>query len=163
MKRTLPNIFLRFNRGFTLIELVVTVAIMAILSGMSVVGYNKFNESQTVNQAANNLASDLRLAQQNALSGNKPTGCSGDLHGWKVVIASPSYRLWAICDADVGDKTVTITPLTLTATGGNDVIFAALTGAESGTTSITINGNLGGTAYSKTITVTTAGAISVAN
>lgn len=68
------------NSGFTLIELMVVTAITAILVGGGIAAYNRFNESQILNQAAITLKTNLRDAQNRGLSGEKvcgPSDCGG--------------------------------------------------------------------------------------
>lgn len=64
--------------GFTLIEILVVVAIMAILTGGAIVAYNNFNQSQTVKRAALQVKTDLRESQNRAVSGLKHDDCRVD-------------------------------------------------------------------------------------
>jgi prepilin-type N-terminal cleavage/methylation domain-containing protein len=67
----------RSPKGFTLIELVVVIMIMGLLVGFGYASYREFARRQMVNGAVIQLRSNLRLAQQLALSGKKPeSGCN---------------------------------------------------------------------------------------
>src|SRR3990167_8527736 len=66
------------NRGFSLIELLVVVAIIGILSSGAIAAYNNFNKAQVVRRAALNLKSDLRESQNRATSGVKHADCRAD-------------------------------------------------------------------------------------
>ncbi|MFI5304268.1 MAG: Tfp pilus assembly protein FimT/FimU [Nitrospiria bacterium] len=56
------------NKGVTLIELMVVVAIIGILSALSIPSYNKFIAHQNLNAAARDLFSDMRSARVTAIS-----------------------------------------------------------------------------------------------
>jgi len=59
-------------RGFTLIELLVTISLTAIVGSFGLAYYSSFNRRQIVEQAAKKIVSDIRLAQNLALSQQKP-------------------------------------------------------------------------------------------
>ncbi|MGB9911059.1 MAG: pilus assembly FimT family protein [Microgenomates group bacterium] len=107
------NLFLNF--GFTLIELLVVISLIGILFGFGVAQYVQFNRRQVVEQTALDLKNNLRLAQTQALGGNKPVGCSF-LLGYKVVFFQGSvenntpdgYLIKAICsEGEIGEKRFT--------------------------------------------------------
>lgn len=76
----------RDERGFTLPELLTTVAILGILIAIAVVLWFGLLEQRRVDAAANQLASDLRLAH---------TRAANQLTDWRVVLepGSPEYEL----------------------------------------------------------------------
>jgi prepilin-type N-terminal cleavage/methylation domain-containing protein len=51
------------NRGFTLIELMITVAILAIISAIAIPAYTGYIKTAKLQEASNNFAS-LRIAQE---------------------------------------------------------------------------------------------------
>lgn len=87
-------------RGFTLIELVVSVGIALALMGTVIVNYNGYNDRQNLKQAALTLKNDLRFAQSKALSGQKPSADCTELIGWTVTFASDSYAIQAQCNPE---------------------------------------------------------------
>lgn len=88
-----PSVF----TGFTIIELMVVVAIMALVFGLGYAQYQNFNRRQILNQAALNLKNDLRDAQNRSLSGEKPTICGVNiLGGYKVKIDTAVNNLYFI-------------------------------------------------------------------
>lgn len=164
------NFHLRKRSAFALIELLVAIAIIVMLSGISIVGYNRFHDRQAVSRAAADLASDLRLTQQKAISGEKPSGwctLSGQtLTGWQLVFpaSSTSYTIQGLCStgSTTNSKTVTLSAVTRVPTTAVTILFDSLSGSTLTAQSMTLTGTaIGATAYSKIVTVTTSGAIEI--
>ncbi len=105
--------------GFTLIEMMVVVAIVAILAAMTAPSFNRFVVSSRVISATNDLVAALHLARSEAVTRNAsvslcpvslPPG-SGDAcansenwsGGWQVVAGNNVLRLW---DAPGGSLSV---------------------------------------------------------
>lgn len=68
---------LRDERGFTLPELLTTIAILGILLAIAIVVWNNIIEARRVDAAANQLASDMCLAH---------TRATNQLTDWRMVI-----------------------------------------------------------------------------
>lgn len=58
------------NRGFTLVELLVTIAIAAILLKLAVPGMQGFMESSAINKHVTTFMADLRYARSEAIRNN---------------------------------------------------------------------------------------------
>ena len=79
------------QKGFTLLELLVVVAILVLVFGLSIASFNTFNRRERLKQAALNFKSVLRLAQTRAISVDKPTnGCTTFVGLW-VEFTETSY------------------------------------------------------------------------
>lgn len=87
-------------RGFTLIEVVVSVGISLAVMGAIIVNYNGYNDRQTLKQSALTLKNNLRFVQTKALSGEKPSANCTELSGWTVTFASVGYSIQARCDPE---------------------------------------------------------------
>lgn len=156
--------------GFSLIELLVVVTIIISLSGISIVGYNRFQDRQLVNRAASGLASDLRLTQQKAISGQKTAGwcnlAGQSLTGWQLTFPANSltYTVQGLCStgSTTNSKSVTLSGVTRAPTSAITVLFTTLQGSIGAAQTITLTGTaVGATTYSKVVTVTPSGAVEV--
>ena len=111
-------------RGFTLIEVLLSVAIISMMVGLSLPLFQSFQNRNEVDLAGQNLASALRRAQVYARGGN------GDSQ-WGVEIQSSSITLFkgaTFATRDTAyDETHAIPP-TISVSGDGEVIFAKLTG-----------------------------------
>ncbi len=94
----------RTPNGFTFIEILVSVTLLLLLSGLLVAGYNRFNDSQVVAQAAATVQNNFRAIRTDAASGIKPEGC-GTLVGYRVAFpTSASYTATAVCQTAGGQE-----------------------------------------------------------
>ena len=57
------------TRGFTLVELIVAVVVMAMVVTIGVVSLNKFGSSQKIEEAREGLMTSIRLARNYAVTG----------------------------------------------------------------------------------------------
>jgi prepilin-type N-terminal cleavage/methylation domain-containing protein len=114
--------------GFTLIELMVAISIMALLFGVGLAGYQQFNQSRKATEAAKTFRSDLNFARSKALAGEKKTGCQNTdiLAGWYLRTGASSYSLYCRCGgSDLLEKTVSLASVSLSP-AGQDILFKPL-------------------------------------
>jgi len=153
------------KKGFTLLEVLVAATVISLLSGISLVGYNRFQERQQLASAKDQLRNDLRQTQQKALSGEKPAGwCTSSgqtLAGWRLLFASTTvYEIRSVCSdgSTVLDKSITLAGNAAKSAGGNQIDFVPLIGSATDTTftlqTITASGT-----WQATVSVTAAGLI----
>lgn len=121
----------KFLFGYSLLEMLIVIAIISIVSSIGFASYRTYQRRQTMESGVRMVKSDLRLAQEYAIAGKKPTGCTGSLQGYEFRRASVNrYRISAICDASIEIKTVDlptgIQMNPLSGTPGNNFIFKVL-------------------------------------
>lgn len=120
---------LDFPRGFTLIELMVAIALLAILVSMGMPSYTQFVANQRLTSQANDLVGDILLARSEAATRGTPTiicssangtTCSGLPAQWNVgrIIFVDANRNDAL---DAGEPILRVTQVsgnpTITSTG----------------------------------------------
>lgn len=92
------SLVLKNLAGFTLIELMVSISIIAIMSGLFLTNYRSTSRTSGLKMTAQKLASDLRLAQNYSL-GSKEYKGEMPVGGWGVHfnrVSSPnSYIIFA--------------------------------------------------------------------
>jgi general secretion pathway protein H len=76
--------------GFTLLELMVVIAIMAALTGLFPLALNRFVPARRVDAAARELVADIRLAQARSVGSGKPVALEPAGNGYRVLAASGS-------------------------------------------------------------------------
>jgi len=59
------------QKGFTLIEMIVSISIIALISGIFLTNYHSTNKRSELNVSAQELASNIRLAQDHSLGSVK--------------------------------------------------------------------------------------------
>ena len=99
------------TKAYTLIELLVVVTIGTIIFTVGFAGYREFSRRQALSGILRQTKADLRLAQQSALTGQKPIAATCTiLNGYTFnQLNSTTYQLIANCsNADSVVKTVTM-------------------------------------------------------
>lgn len=116
--------------GFTLIEILISISVIAILSGIGITAFTQFNRRQLVVSSARKLITDLRLAQSKADSSEKPADCTGDLLSYQVDIdhSARKYSIIPNCAQTIPPaviKTVSL-PQVVTTSGLTRATFKLL-------------------------------------
>lgn len=156
----------RENRGFSFIELMITVSIMVVVVGGGIASFTTFNDRQTVATANKELQTILRSAQTKARVRETPPECDPaaglPLQGWRVTapagVAGPTVQLYASCGRVEEDSELDVargavreyrlpSSVTITTDNGDlDVRFWALyggvqfVGTNDATRTITVGG-----------------------
>lgn len=163
--------FRKIERGFTLIEIVLVVAIIMIVSGAGYLAVNQLNNTQNFEVAVNNFVNVIYEAKSNALSQVKlGNNCAAtDLMGYKISISSeelPStYSLSIVCGSDINDSSTWTDTLLKTETFPENV-SVSLDSVDNFTFTVphalveeAVEINLGNGNLINTVTVSTTGAI----
>lgn len=148
----------RKSIGFTLIEILVGLTITALIFGGGYATYRDFVRREALNSAYDELATNLNLAKQRALSGEKPAGCTATLSGYEVRFAQDQYSVVAVC----GSTRTTVKDVRLpegVTVSGQTILYKVLgTGTNLGEeTTITLEQS--GTGETRETTVTVEGTI----
>jgi Tfp pilus assembly protein FimT len=120
---------MRKTTGLTLVEILVTSAIIMTIAGFSLAAYSDFNNRQILNSTTDELKNNLRQARGWAMAGRKTAGCTGNLIGYQVsFLPNFQYRMEAVCPNMVLVNTFFYSDKVVINTGQNQFIFQALTG-----------------------------------
>ena len=121
--------------GYTILELIVVFAIIAILSTIAIAAFVNYGKAQSLQTSASELTSMLNLARSRSLSQIKPSQCptspdptqNQNLKGYQVVITTVSnkYRLDAVCSGSlvVGVEKPLPVNITFDSSIGTSVVF----------------------------------------
>ena len=117
------------NNGFTLIELIVVIALIAGLSALAIPIYFSFQIEVQLDNTTAEITQTLRRAQAKTLAGEQDKA-------WGVSFTTSSYTLYAT--GGPGFNELEIIPITLTLSGLSNVEFNRLTGKTTDTGNITV-------------------------
>ena len=133
------------NLGFTIVELLIILSLIALLFTLGIAQYNRFNRSQTLTQTKNELVSNLRLAQGKSLAGEKPNQCGDEaLLGHQLEFTNnQSYKIVAVCGSEPYPEvkqTVTFPEGVIKTSAENIVFFKILSQGVESEVTITLSG-----------------------
>jgi len=156
------------EQGFTLIELMVTISVLAILLGLAVPSYRSFVTSNRLTAQANELVGDLSLARNEAASRSRnvrvciaasSTSCAGSGSDWAA-----GWIVWADNNnngsLEAGEVIKYVAPLaggvSLAATGPSSVsamVYLPFGGLSAGSSTWTFTLCSPGDTAGRTVTV----------
>lgn len=144
---------LNARAAFTLIELLLVLAIMAVIGAMSAPIYSRFLTQNAVSNTVDQLVQDVRKAQFYAMTSRKST-----TSGWGVRFGSQTITLYQgtsfAARNQALDETFTVNP-NITVSGLTDLNFPRVSGIPVAGATITVSGM----GNNKTITVNSQGMV----
>ena len=179
-KRTflLPNTYtLLSRRGFTIIEILVVFALVAILSGVGLVSFVTYSRSQQLNQTANDMKLMISQARSSAQSTvktntdmngdkvdcyNQPDGQYETLVGYSIVVDNDQLQIKLNCEI-LPAKTFRsiVLPRNISFTGASTcgiILFNSLTSQVSGAPCSFV---ISGYGLSKTLSIDATGNVNI--
>ncbi len=154
------------EKGYTLLEILVALTIVGIIFSVGYVGFRSFSQRQAMQAVLRGIRGDLRLAQQQALAGKKPSGANCDspatLEGFNFSVDSPAvYSINAVCSGGtIETKSVTLSSgITITAGVVNPILFKSVGAGTNISGSVVINLAQTGTTNAASITISQGGEI----
>lgn len=148
------------DQGYTLIELVVVIAIIGILAVATFVGYNNFRKRTQLSITAEELESALKLSQSKTLSSLNKTnyGIHFESDGYLAFEGEPYNPADPANIAYNISDNLEVYNINLNG-GGSEVIFERLTGRTDNHGSLSIR--IKNTVQAKTINIEPSGTISI--
>lgn len=152
-------------KAFTLLEIMIVIAILAILGSAGFGSYYNFQANVKTDEEANRITEVLREARQNAVAGV-------DLTNWGVRFVYPTssasqyYSLFEGTSFSAGTTTETfylptgVTFVKPSVSSTLDIIFNPRSGVSASSSDITISVNSAAVSSTKSILITTRGVIS---
>lgn len=121
------------KRGFTIVEVALSIAIIAIIAGLTVPFYRVFQTQNDLEVTVSTTAQKIRKAQIFSQSGEGDSKWGVSIQEEKLIFfKGESYN-----DRDQDFDEIYLMPLSITASGLNEVIFDKLTGEPQLTGTIT--------------------------
>ena len=144
------------NKGFTIIELIVSISIILVLTGLGIASYRNYSDREVAKQEISTLKSNLRLAQSKAAAGQKPirNSCSSFV-GYTVSFTLSSYTITPNCANGLAiDEALTVTlPASVTFVSPySSFTFYPLSGGTSLSNDLTLEMTSLGNTYGITVT-----------
>jgi prepilin-type N-terminal cleavage/methylation domain-containing protein len=161
-KFSTSNFQLSIQKGLTLIELLTSISVMAIIATFSIASFVSYGNSQTVQTATADIVDTLNLAKSRTVSQIIDNQCTNkSLTSYQVSFIVPNqYALQVACDGSeyqIGTTKTLAKNLKFESIDVAKVVFNAGTGIVSNPGKVVITGY----GITKTISISATGVVSV--
>lgn len=153
---SVPRAF-RVRHGFTLIEMIATIAVLGIIVALSVTSFINFNKREALEQETGKIVALLSEARAQTMSAKGGSDYGVHFEAQKAVLFKGSvYNVGADTNrVQMLNSAVKISSIAF-AQGGSDVVFKKLTGGSTKSGTITIV-SVRDSTDTKTVTIATTG------
>ncbi len=119
--------------GFTLVELMIAVAVLAITSGLVLLTMNNYNSNQAQRSVKSEIVANLRMARNLAKTMQKPDNFTGNLRYVEVrIYGNVVVEAWAFNSSGVGatyfSRNVAKKGVSVSGVPSGEIIFAPYEG-----------------------------------
>jgi prepilin-type N-terminal cleavage/methylation domain-containing protein len=127
------------NKGVTIIEILLVIAIITIVLAISVVGFSALNARKALETDTIKIVSAFNDARSKTLSSKGPSQYGVHIEATEVVV----FRGTSYSASDPENEVITLSPSSRItqmnlSSAGSDIIFSRLTGASSKSGTITV-------------------------
>lgn len=153
------------RKGFTIVELMTAVALLAIIATVSFLALSRRSASSDVKNAASQVVATLRQAQQSAIQRASSTAWGVRLDNTTstsprvLVFASSTYATSSVISSFALPARARYATSSIAAGASKDIVFSIGTGMPVTTSSVVLVGSTGTTTV--TITVNAVGVVTV--
>jgi len=149
-----------FKKGFSLVEVLVVLAIMGIVASIVLAGFNSFSKSKSVSIGAETITAILRQARNETLTSKDSLAYGVNFGTNKITIfVAPTYSEGVVTNRDFTLNNNN-TNLTVSLSGGGTaVVFSKLNGETTQNGTITVS--VPGVSNTKTVTIYKTGLVEI--
>lgn len=98
------------DSGFTIIELMVAIALLAVLAGLAAPAFNSMLDRHRASGLAAALAADMQLLRSHALKSNGETAFTLDASGYSIVAGTTQIKTVSFADTHTNTEVAFIDP-----------------------------------------------------
>ncbi len=153
----MKHLLLKQKKGFTALEILIVIAIIAIIGGVLLPSFGAMRRDQVLKSAVEDVASALDKARSESLSSRDSSEYGVHFEtNMAVIFTGVAYTAGASSNQEVAiSAPASISAITLSG-GGSEVYFDRLSGEPNKTGTITITND----SASKVITISATGSVS---
>jgi len=127
------------NRGLTIVEILVAIAVMVIIAAFSFSAFSRFNKYQKVKNTASEIMSVLEKARSQTLAAKGNMRYGVHFETVSVTLFSGTVYTTSAPDNEITIFSSNVVAATTLSGGGSDILFERLTGKTSNDGTILIS------------------------